>query len=472
MSQKEIHVNSYTKNDGTHVKEHYRTIDSNGSTPTITSQGFDSTPVLSGGISMDVGDILQSGVSAGGIDWGNIGSAIGQAAAVAANIAIKAAPIALQMYQAVKSANNSAVEYLKPQFDSSIKGLEETHNFMKQNLDKKITKLAETKDQKDYTNLYNSFTKEYANYQNSAASINRIKHASQNQDYETVLSELENYKNLQNKVVSSSFMENNVDLSKIQPDTNIEQYKPDLAIMNYSPVSTPYLNANVSPNWISGINQGIQNQMNNLSERLLESPESIKSFLDTGLNKVNSLTHGQFIQDGAEFWNASSNNLHNPYMDDNGVIINNVHDIPSHELKFNVASKLQKQGLHIDKTKGIIFYQDSHVSKAIENSKEFQAYILQNKDALLKGEVLKKGDLNYPITNSNMWGALGKAGIINTYIDENGNVISTVIDTYDFNPNDPRLLVRMGKAIQDAKMLEPYFSIITIKIPQAIWSKW
>ena len=47
---KEIHVNAYTKKDGTHVKEHYRTIDSNDFTVATESynQTSASTPVLTG----------------------------------------------------------------------------------------------------------------------------------------------------------------------------------------------------------------------------------------------------------------------------------------------------------------------------------------------------------------------------------------------------------------------------------------
>lgn len=221
---KEIHVNAYTKSDGTHVKEHYRTIDSDGNT--ITPQGqrqnFNSIPVLTDGVSMDVdaGDILQGGVSTGGIDWGNIGSAIGQAVLKAADAAIKAAPIALQMYQAVKSSNDSAIQYLKPQFDNSIKSLEETQKVIKQNLDNNLNKLTTAKNQDEYANLYKSFVKENEIYKRTADAITRIKYAAENQDYEIVVNELEYYKNLQNSVISDSFMNNQVDFSKMQASKN------------------------------------------------------------------------------------------------------------------------------------------------------------------------------------------------------------------------------------------------------------
>lgn len=464
---KEIHVNAYTKSDGTHVKEHYRTIDSNGYTitPGNNSLNFQSNPVLTGRISMDVnpGDILEGEVSAGGIDWGNIGSAIAGIAVVAANVAIKAAPIALKMYQATQSQNTSQAQYLKPQLENSIMGLEDTQKIMKQNLDNKLEKLTSTKSQNEYANLYKSFAKENETYKKTAYSLTKIKHAAEDKDYETVMNELDNYKNLQNNVISDSFMNNQVDLSKMQSNQNTQQYKPDLSSMNYAPVPSPYQNANTQPDWRTNQNNG---------DFIQDNPQLMKKALDIMINSGNKATLGKYINDGTQFWNASTNDLNNEYMNDNGITIQNIHEIPSHELKIKVASKLKSQKLNVDNTKGVIFYENSDISKSIANSVKFKEFVNSNKDTLLNGQVIKEGSINYPKSDPNLWGALGKVDIMNTYIDGNGNIISTVIDTYEFNPNDPRVLVRMGKSAQDGGLSKPYFTVIAIKIPKAIWLQW
>lgn len=76
---------------------------------------------------------------------------------------------------------------------------------MKQNLDNNLNKLTTTKNQDEYANLYKSFVKENEIYQRTANAITRIKYASENQDYKTVVNELDNYKKLQNSVISNSF---------------------------------------------------------------------------------------------------------------------------------------------------------------------------------------------------------------------------------------------------------------------------
>lgn len=464
---KEIHVNAYIKSDGTHVKEHYRTIDSSGNTitPQGQSQNFNSNPVLTGGISMDVDaeDILQGGVSTGGIDWGNIGSTIGQGALKAVDVAIKAAPIALQMYQAVQSSNGRAIQYLKHQFDNSIKSLEETQKVMKQNLDNNLNKLSSTKNKEEYANLYKSFTKENKTYKKTSESITKIKHAASNNDYETVVNELDNYKNLQKNVISDSFMNNQVDFSKMQADKNTQQYKHNLSGMNYAPMPSPYQNANTQPDWWSNQNK---------KDFIQDNPQLMKKALDIIINSGNKATSRNYVNDGAEFWNASTQDLKNTYIKNNGITIESVHTIPSHELKLKIASKLKCQNLSVDNTKGIVFFEDSDISKSIANSFKFKEFINTNKDTLLKGKVIKDKSINYPKSDPNLWGALGKADVIKTYIDENGNLISTIIDTYEFNPNDPRILVRMGKSVQNGGLSIPYFSVILIKIPHNIWSQW
>ena len=465
---KEIHVNAYTKSDGTHVKEHYRTIESNGNTttPQNQSQNFNSNPVLTGGVSIDVDarDILQGGISSGGIDWGSIGSAIGKVAIVAVNVAAKAAPIALQMYQAVQSSNGSAIQYLKPQFDNSIKSLEETQKVIKQNLDNNLNKLTTAKNQDEYANLYKSFVKENEIYKRTADAITRIKYAAENQDYETVVNELNNYKNLQNSVISDSFMNNQVDLNKRQAGKNTQQYKPDFSSMNYAPVPSPYMNANTQPDY--GLNKNIEDYIKN-------SPQLMKEIIDEKLNFIDNKTAYKVVHDGTEFWNAASQGIeNNDYMKNNGVQIKNVHEIPSHELQITIASKLQTQGLSIDNTKGIIFFEDSDISKSIANSAKFKDLIKSNKEKLLCGKVLHKESINYAKLNPNLWGALGKVDVIKTYIDENGNLISTIIDTYEFNQDDKRKLIQMGRSAQDAGLIETFFVVIPIKIPYKIWSKW
>ena len=117
--QKQIHVNSYVKQDGTQVREHFRNIDTdNYGTPPIVPEypdrpvideqnhnplenlfpnifnptmNMESGPVLQGGVSVDVGFPTGGGI---GDVLGSIGGVWGTVAAVG----LELVPIALQMH--------------------------------------------------------------------------------------------------------------------------------------------------------------------------------------------------------------------------------------------------------------------------------------------------------------------------------------------------------------------------------------
>ena len=213
LMQKQIHVNSYVKRDGTQVKEHFRNIDTdNYGTPPIAPENqngpvldeqdhnpleklfqnifnptmnMKSGPILQGGISVDVG------LPTGGIGdvLGNIGSVLGTVVAVG----LELAPIALQMYQAMNSGNGQAVKYLKPQFDTKIKQLDTQVAQIKNNIDNNITKLVNTKNQTEYFKIYEPLQKDWQVYQHASNIVNRIKIYANNNDYQSVANELGNF---------------------------------------------------------------------------------------------------------------------------------------------------------------------------------------------------------------------------------------------------------------------------------------
>ena len=143
--QKQIHVNSNVKRDGTQVKEHFRNID---------TDNYVTTSVLQGGVSVDVRS--PTGGAMGDV-LGSIGDVLGAVAAVG----LELAPMALQMYQAMNSGNGQTVEYLKPQFDTKIKQLDTQVAQMKTNIDNNITKLVNAKNQVEYSKIYEPLPKDW-----------------------------------------------------------------------------------------------------------------------------------------------------------------------------------------------------------------------------------------------------------------------------------------------------------------------
>lgn len=459
---KEIHVNAYTKKDGTHVKEHYRTIDSNNFTvaQSTDNQTYVSTPILTGGVSMDV-DPNQTKNLHNSFNLDNVGPIIRQVINTAANVALPAIPIAFQIYQAAHFSDINTVNNLMPHLNNAVNSLTENQKVMKQNLENSLKKLTSTKNQDEYAALYKSFVNENEIYKQNAEVINKIKYATQNQDYEMVVKELDNYINLQNNIIRNIVANPPINSQPIIKRNNTVQDKPNINSMNFAPFPSPYLNSYTSPDY--GINKSIEDYIKN-------SPQLMQKVLDKNLNFINKNIRYKLV-DGTEFWNAASHGLGNSnYIKDNGIILKNVYDIPSYSLKIAVISKLNTQGLSINNTRGVVFFQDSTISKAVANSKKFKDFINMNKKTLITGNIIPKDSLSYKL-NLNLFGALGKADVINTYIDQNDNLISIIIDTYEFNKNDKRKLIQMGRSVQDAGLLETFFVVIPIKIPKEIWSK-
>ena len=44
-----------------------------------------------------------------------------------------------------------------------------------------------------------------------------------------------------------------------------------------------------------------------------------------------------------------------------------------------------------------------------------------------------------------------------------------IVDTYDFNKGETNILVKTGRELQDAGLIENYYSIIPVKIPPEKW---
>ena len=420
--QKQIHVNSYVKRDGTQVREHFRNIetDNYGTTSLIpeeqnypvideenhnpledlfpnifnTTMNIESGPVLQGGVSVDVGFPVGGGI---GEVLGSIGGVLGTVVAVS----LELAPIALQIYQAMNSGNGQAVEYLKPQFDTKMKQLDTQVAQMKTNIDNNVTKLVDAKNKVEYSKIYEPLQKDWQAYQHAKNIVDRIKFHANNGDFQSVANELGN------------FVSGNLNQINIGNDFNLTNF----------------------------------------------------------LNNINNVTNKQYVNDATEFWNASVKNLNTDYIKNNSIIIDHPSNLPSKSLTKIVQNKLNSQNLDTN-TKGVIFDENSPVSIAIGKSSSFQNFIHQNYLLLINGNTVN-GSIGFnPIIEPNLWAAVNKIDIVYAHIDENGNIISVLLDTYDFNKFDNRPIVVLGRNEQNSGKSIPYYTIINVKIPLEQWIKW
>ena len=202
-------------------------------------------------------------------------------------------------------------------------------------------------------------------------------------------------------------------------------------------------------------------------------------FRSNPINAKAIINAGMFFEpltgyDASNMWNISSSKFDdkvvNNYMSQNGSVINSINEIKVPELKQVVQNKVFEQ-MGMKDSKGLIYHHDSNLSKEIANSKEFKNFITDNKDYLQKGGVIKKDSLKLDSTN-NLHLSLNNVDILGTHVDKNGDLVSICFDTYDFNKNDPKQLVRIAYAAQYGKVIENFYNLIIIKIPKNQWEKY
>ncbi|MBE7713325.1 MAG: hypothetical protein E7Z87_06245 [Cyanobacteria bacterium SIG26] len=202
----------------------------------------------------------------------------------------------------------------------------------------------------------------------------------------------------------------------------------------------------------------VEDIMNNNTILMSEALE-INKGLDSLINRAAFL-----MPEASSLWNIASKgfDVNTKYINQNGQIFNNVKDLNiENNLKAKIIDKLQSQ-FGLDNTKGILFHEDSSLSKKIENSKVLNNFVMNNYSKLSEGKCVS-GSIPFNISTPDLYNALGKVDIIKAQRDDNGYINILILDTYDFNKNSSNLLVRFARKVQDAGLLVPYYSIIKVR---------
>ena len=168
--------------------------------------------------------------------------------------------------------------------------------------------------------------------------------------------------------------------------------------------------------------------------------------------------------DADELWKASAYNFRQSaeYISQNGYLLNSTSALPPDLQKF-VRRKVKEQ-LGVNDAKGIMFKPDSTLSQAIVSGTELKKFVRKNLQKLQNHEVVN-GSTRFGSTD-NLAYALGNADIYNAYIDSDGNFRAFVIDTYDFNKNDPNWMVEWAYNVQENGLITNFYTVNTILIPR------
>ena len=405
---KQIHVNAYTKKDGTHVKEHYRMIDTSncfGINQTNIDNDFYLDPVLIGGISNDVGsdNIPQMETPTSG-GWKNIGEVILQVAIMATKVIAKVAPIVTKLEKQGDFSDISKVQNVEFNLNKSIEMIENAQNIMKQNLDKNLNKLTSSKNQKDYANLYETYIKERNIYQQTSNSVEKIKYAIKKQDYTSAINELNNYLDLQKDIINEK-------------------------------------------------NAALQDNIYSNNATLWEQFQG-QLFQKGDLINLNI---------GASNLKNAMQNMKIAQNDENAIVLNNLKSIKDYNLKETI------KGYGIpENSKGIIYLFNSEPSIKISKSNALREFIANNYNKLIKNEI-KTANIEFELLKDpDLFVAIQHATLLNPHIDKYGNFSTIIVDYYDFEPrqysngNIPTYINNWGYSMQEKGVIEKYFILIYI----------
>lgn len=166
-------------------------------------------------------------------------------------------------------------------------------------------------------------------------------------------------------------------------------------------------------------------------------------------------------KDAVALWNMASDSIgiyNNDYINKNGALYNDVDslNVEYNPYKTKIKEKVKSQFGDVN-VPGVVLHENSNVSNAIANSPEMDNFIRNNYSDLKSGKEIS-GSMRFG-GFTNLHNAFGSVDVLSAKVQ--GDYVNvTVLDTYDFNKNDPNPLVKMGRRAQETGKLNPYFTIV------------
>ena len=473
---KEIHVNSYVKKDGTHVREHIRNVNSVGSfapkqepqkiileenhnktNPVLyysDESEYVSPTVLTGGIEYDA-------PGGGSVDSGSSGS-VGDIVSEVVKVISEVTPMVAQLVSALNSGNSSAAAYWQPQVNSKIKQINLKQNQVEYIIKEYSKKLAKTKNKEEYSKLYETLAKSNIPHRKLSSMVYAVNALANNGNYAQAATELENFKN------SSTPIDTSKPYIQASPRPEIKAApKPEIRSKYHPEIRAAYHpEMKAAPQNI--IKQQYDRWNNDRKHMFAEYPEFQKQAIGTALD-IMDIPPVNYIHDANNLWKIAADKFEHDsdYINANGMVIDSIEQLTP-KVKDIVRQKLIQQ-IGKDNARGVFFNSTSTLAQGIGQSKEFQEYIVKNIDKLYNGEVIESGS-TYFKSNYNLRLALGHADILFAQIDKDGNISAIIMDTYDFNEFDPDWKVHIAYHVQKEGLIENYYILIYVLIPmQEAW---
>lgn len=194
----------------------------------------------------------------------------------------------------------------------------------------------------------------------------------------------------------------------------------------------------------------------------------------TGKLDFDILANGRifFEDDARNFYNISSGFLDagKNYIEKNGFMVDSINDLHNYKLEKFVRAKVQEQ-MKVSDSIGIILNENSSLAHNIASSKSFKKYIHQHKDYLNKHKYKDFFDMEFS-DGGNLYHTYHFADVFDIKVDPyTGTLTCYVIDTYDFNEDEPSFIIKVPHEYQKKGLMKGFFSVVKIVIEESEWQK-
>ncbi len=418
------------KDDGTYVREHYRGLPSN-SENYIAENTDEAVKTLYGGISEDIPFEKQAApeqlIPAAGRQIGEI--------IAKAILATADAPYASAEMPGQNNFEGSLTGF-EPAINDTLLRLLEAQEESDKKEAETLQKLVTTKDKTEYKNLYRTYQQQ----------------KSKNREAKTAIANIQ-------RVVNNNNNNNNQKNKFLNETKKLVHAQNEILRNNNATFLQGILG--LIPEYI--LENRTTGRKITLDKRtgLHDFPEIEKRSINYGM-KIKRIKDDCY--DAYELWKAAAYNFQQSeaYISQNGYSLNSTSALTPDLQRF-VRKKVKEQ-LGVNDAKGIIFKPDSTLSQAIVSGTELKKFVRKNLQKLKNHEVVN-GSTSFN-SSENLAYALGNADIYNAYIDSDGNFRAYVIDTYDFNKNDPRWAVEWAYNVQKNGLITNFYTVNTIVIPK------
>lgn len=440
-----VHVKAYNRSDGTFVKEHWR---GKGESFAPKQEEYDWPPKEekqkrpnegeypnNGGViyANENGPVLHGGIEKTDLPSGDLGIFGGILSEI-----LELLPMIMQIIMGF-SGESASIPTLNVKLKENISKVKEHQNNYKIKMDNLLKNVVNAPNQEEYSKHLEQYVKAKNLYNKTEKAIYSAEHHVQNNDYKKAQEDIQSLR----QEINASFS---------IPKEQLEQ-------MQLKQMQAKQTN-NTSPN--NKQNNRIQKFSNKSDKTQYQEALSRK---DNG-NKIfyNAVTK-KLTPDAAQFWNLYSNNFDAngmEYIKQNGQFVPSINNLPAGWREIVHAKVKQQTGLN--DCVGIIFNENSSISRSIKNTDSFKLFLSKNLKQLLNTKILKNQSLSFPIQEVNSASALGKVDVPIVTLDNIGNITAVILDTYDFNPNSKNPIVQFVFPIQQYGFGNGYYSIILIHL--------